>query len=320
MTVWVPDLLLGHEAREIALPGAAPARGEPAGTRLRATLVRRLPVASRAAVLYVHGWNDYFFAAHLGDHLARCGHDFYALDLRRCGRSLAPGQLPGYVADLDDYDDELGAAVEEVAATHDRLVLLGHSTGGLVVATWAARHPAWCDAVVLSSPWLEVPGPAPLVGLADRFVDRWGAVSPTTPLPVPGTGHYRRSVHAEHGGEWDYDLALKPSPSPPVRLGWLRAVRRAHARVAAGLDLPVPVLVLLSRASSLGRTWHEGLRGVDTVLDVDRTAARAAGLGRHVTIVRVDGALHDVFLSAPVPREVALQELTRWLATYEPAP
>ncbi len=65
-TVWRPDMLAGFEATDLLLPTARPAVGEPADTELLATLVSRVPVGtSRSAVLYVHGWNDYFFQAHL---------------------------------------------------------------------------------------------------------------------------------------------------------------------------------------------------------------------------------------------------------------
>ena len=54
-------------------------------------------------MLYVHGWNDYFFQTHLADHMADLGFDFYAVDLRRYGRSLRRGHLRGFITDLDDY-------------------------------------------------------------------------------------------------------------------------------------------------------------------------------------------------------------------------
>ena len=58
----------------------------------------------------MHGWNDYFFQTHLADAFADLGFDFYALDLRRYGRSLRLGQLRGFITDLDDYGPELDAA------------------------------------------------------------------------------------------------------------------------------------------------------------------------------------------------------------------
>jgi alpha-beta hydrolase superfamily lysophospholipase len=110
MVTWQPDILPGFEAQQLPLPNAAPAAGEPAGSALCATLVRRYSARSRAALIYVHGWNDYFFQTHLAERIADLGVDFYALDLRRYGRSLQQGQMRGFVNDLDDYDAELGAA------------------------------------------------------------------------------------------------------------------------------------------------------------------------------------------------------------------
>ena len=75
----------------------------------------------RRAVLYVHGWNDYFFQTHLADHLTDLGFDFYAIDLRRYGRSLRRGHLHGFITDLDDYGLELAAATEVIAEGHDQL-------------------------------------------------------------------------------------------------------------------------------------------------------------------------------------------------------
>ena len=72
-----------------------------------ATLVsRRSPVAGRGAVLHVHGFADYFFQTEYAAWWLDRGYDFYALDLRKYGRSILPHQTPNYVGDLRDYDDE----------------------------------------------------------------------------------------------------------------------------------------------------------------------------------------------------------------------
>jgi alpha-beta hydrolase superfamily lysophospholipase len=39
-------------------------------------------------------------------------------------------------------------------------------------------------------------------------------------------------------------------------------------------------------------------------------------LGRHVTYIGVDGAMHDIFLSRPTVRARAYAELGRWLDAY----
>ncbi|WP_375424776.1 alpha/beta hydrolase [uncultured Friedmanniella sp.] len=320
MTEWNPDLLPGFEATDLVLPDAARAAGEPDDVEMVATLVRRSgPVAPGRppALLYVHGWNDYFFQTHLADAVEAMGYAFYALDLRRYGRSLRRGHLPGFVTDLDEYQVELDAATDLIAEEHDGLLLMGHSTGGLVTALWAAARPGRLSGLVLNSPWLDLQGSPLIRTVGSPLIDALGSRNPTSVLRLqPDLGFYARALHRTLEGEWDYDLELKVTPSPPIRAGWLRAVLAGHQRVAAGLGIDVPVLVLASGATDFGRRWHEGLRTVDSVLDVDQIAARAVKLGRHVTLVRIQEGMHDLLLSAPEVRARVVGEIARWTAAY----
>ncbi|MET0693984.1 MAG: alpha/beta hydrolase [Propionibacteriaceae bacterium] len=314
---WHPDFLAGFETTDLPLPEADRAAGEPADTELVATLIRRTPAhQSRRAVLYLHGWNDYFFQSHLADSLLELGYDFYALDLRRYGRSLRRGQLFGFITDLDDYGAELSAAAELIGEDHDELLLMGHSTGGLIASLWAAKNPGRITGLVLNSPWLDLQGSAIFRTIGSPVIDRLGTTVPTSVIRLPDLGFYARTLHSSLGGEWDYDLELKMTPSPPIRVGWLRAILLGHQRVAAGLGLTVPVLVMCSTGTDFARKWHEGLRTVDTVLDVEQIVSRATRLGRHVTIVRIEEGMHDLVLSAPDVRKTVLWEISRWERAY----
>lgn len=321
MTTWSPDFLGGYETTELVLADAEPAPGEPSDVEPLATLIRKSGprVGSRAA-LYVHGWNDYFFQTHVADYLTDLGYDFYAIDLRRYGRSLRPGQLRGFITNLDDYSVELDAAADLIAVDHDRLLLMGHSTGGLVTALWAAHNADRLEALILNSPWLDMQGAAIVRTLGSPVIDRLGSRSPTSIIRLPDLGFNARSMHISLGGEWDYDLTLKSTPGPPIRTGWLRAILLGHQKVAAGLGIGVPILVLASATTEFSRRWHEGLRTVDSVLDVEQIAARAVRLGPHVTVVRIPEGLHDLTLSAPQVRKQALDEIGRFVEAYARRP
>ena len=321
MTTWSPDFLGGYETTELVLPDTEPAPGEPSDVELVATLIRKSGprVGSRAA-LYVHGWNDYFFQTHVADYLTDLGYDFYAIDLRRYGRSLRPGQLRGFITNLDDYSLELDAAADVIAVDHDRLLLMGHSTGGLVTALWAAHNADRLEALILNSPWLDMQGAAIVRTLGSPVIDRLGSRAPTSIIRLPDLGFNARSMHISLGGEWDYDLTLKSTPGPPIRTGWLRAILLGHQKVAAGLGIGVPILVLASATTDFSRRWHEGLRTVDSVLDVEQIAVRAVRLGPHVTVVRIPEGLHDLTLSAPHVRKQALDEIGRFVEAYAKRP
>ena len=153
--------------------------------------------------------------------------------------------------------------------------------------------------------------------LGAPVIDALGSRSPTSVLRLPDLGFYARTIHASQDGEWDYDTRSEDRrPAPPIRVGWLRAILHGHQRVAAGLDIGVPVLVLTSTATDFARRWHDGLRTVDMVLDVEQIAARAVRLGPHVTVVRIAEGMHDLVLSAAHVRKVALDEIGRFVDGY----
>ncbi|WP_407344870.1 alpha/beta hydrolase [Pengzhenrongella phosphoraccumulans] len=294
-----------------------------------ATLVRRDPAAadpvtgpSRRAVLYLHGFDDYFFQAHLGDAWAEHGYDFYALDLRKYGRSIRPGQSPNYVTDLRDYLEELDAAAEiiRVRDDHDVLVVLGHSTGGLIASMWAhaRRGRGVIDAVVLNSPWFDLNRSWFERVVLTRTVDVVGRFAPRVPIGTTGSD-YGRSLHRDTGGEWDYDLTWKPHAGFPVRAGWLRTIRRGHARIAQGLDIDVPVLVCCSTASGPYDRLHPDIGTTDSVLGVEQIVARSAYLGPDVTIVQISDGVHDLALSGPVARQSFFDAMFDWAADHVPA-
>ncbi|HEY0646053.1 MAG TPA: hypothetical protein VGD39_21750, partial [Nocardioides sp.] len=131
---------------------------------------------------------------------------------------------------------------------------------------------------------------------------------------------YGRTLHREHGGEWDYDLAWKPLESRPIYVGWLRAVRRGHAQLHAGLDVACPTLVLSSARSWFGEQTDESATSHDIVLDVEQIRRWASSVGRHVTSIAVEGAIHDVVLSRPEVRATAYDVLGTWLDAWVPRP
>lgn len=318
---WKPDVLDGYHQHSFEL-GKDP-DGE--GT-VAAVLVRRapgdesdVPVPVRAAVLYVHGFSDYFFQTELADFFAARGLAFYALDLRKCGRARHPGQTAHYVSDLALYDQELDLAVEAIAQEHPGMpvLLAAHSTGGLVLPLWLDRRRAAgrtepISGLVLNSPWFDLQGTAMRRGLLTQVLRVAAKAAPMRALSVP-TSVYGDTLHESRGGEWEFDLELKPLEGFPVTVGWLNAVRRAHAALHRGLDIAVPSLVLRSDRSHFSSRYSELSDRADLILDVSQIARWAGCLGGETTVVPVPGTRHDVFLSRPAARAQAYSVVDAWL-------
>jgi alpha-beta hydrolase superfamily lysophospholipase len=327
MADWVPDELgAGYEQRTIPLGPDPDGEGQ-----VEATLVRRAPgQAYDAAVLYVHGFSDYFFQKELADFFAERGFAFYALDLRKCGRSRREGQTGHYVSDLALYDAELEESLAIIRdETGGRPVLLSaHSTGGLILPLWLDRlnrrpggtKAAGISGLVLNSPWFDLQGKPWMRTVGTRAIAAVARVRPRSFLKLPPADAYGTSLHVSAHGEWDFNTVFKPLEGFPVSYGWLTAVRRGHAALHRGLDVGVPSLVLRSARSRFASKYTPEVDDADAVLDVRQIARWAGCLGDRVTVVPIEGARHDVFISKPEVRQAAYDVVDGWLRTTQLVP
>lgn len=304
---WVPDVLPGFSRRTLPL-------GEDTEGPVSATLVR-YDVSQGTPVLYIHGWSDYFYNFELADSAANHGYAFYALDLRKYGRSLRPKQSPGYIDDLAQYDDEIGAALALIKLDHPGTlpVIIAHSTGGLVAALWAEHHPGQIGGLVLNAPWLALQGNAWLRGFASTVADPIWRSAPERRLLLPKFDFFYRSISANEHGEWVLHPLWRPRYSFDIQGGWLAAILAGHTRVRQGLNIDVPVLVLTSTKSHFGAKYSTKMLHADSVLDVQATAHRAVQLGNRVMVHKIQDALHDVYASPRPVRDEAFAATFRWL-------
>ncbi|GAB3682578.1 alpha/beta hydrolase [Actinocorallia lasiicapitis] len=306
--------VLGPEYEAIDIPLGADDEGE-----LLATLVKRTgPTPTGKAVLYIHGFVDYFFQTHLADFYVERGFDFYALDLRKYGRSLREHHTPNMVLSLTDYYTEIDEAVRIIREDHDVLLVNGHSTGGLIAALWAdkMRGQGKVQGLFLNSPFFDVNEAAWLRSIGSGLAHALRRPAPKAALPAALASVYVTTIHRDFDGEWDFDLSLKPLTGFPVRAGWLAAIRRGQRRVHAGLAIDVPILVMCSTRTVKAKKGGDGIDSSDIVLDVEHIAKWSVGLGRRLTLVRIEGGLHDLVLSAKPARDEVFAELDHWLNAY----
>lgn len=328
---WQPDIL-GDGYEQLTLPLGTDDEGD-----VVATLVRYVPAPGTvpawdppradlgADLLYLHGWSDYFFQTELAEFVHAQGSRFFALDLRKYGRSHRDGQTWGFTDDLRTYFADIEAALgvmghgmaDDEREHADRpLVIMGHSTGGLTASLWAAAFPGRVSAVVLNAPWLEFQ-----VGAAGRravqpVISIHSHLDARGRMPTVDLGFYTRSVSSQFEGEWDYDLSWRPEHGFALAPAWVDAVLHAQGDVQRGLGITAPVLVVLSAHSNLAPRWSESMRSSDTALDVRQVAVRSVDLGRMLTLERFDGALHDTLLSRLGVRRQVYASIAQWLGTY----
>lgn len=314
---WQPDILGdGYQMRQVKQPD------DYAGPVV-STIIRKLCTAAtdgdrtRRGVLYVHGFNDYFFQKEMGDRFVEHGYDFYAVDLRRYGRSITKGEKNFDIRDISAYFPDIDSAL--VAMEREGLtevVLLGHSTGGLTSAYFESRcHPSIIKALILNSPFLDWN-----LGWKERLIPAiclLGKLFPNFKISQGNSTAYAESLLKQYHGEWNYRTDWKLIQSPPVTAGWIRAITEAQKVLRDGkADIRVPILLLYSSQSVGGSDWTPEHNRGDGVLDVNDIKKYGSRLGPDVTCARVKDGLHDLVLSAPGVREPLYRYIFLWLSKH----
>ena len=295
------------------------------------------PQAPRFVLLYIHGRNDYFFQRELAEDIAGCGGAFYALDLRRYGRSLRPGQRMGFVSNLSLYDEDISEALDLIREDYPDLplALMGHSTGGLLATLWANRHPGALDGLILNSAWLEMQTMASMRSAVVPILERIASRNPMWAVPGgDGPDHYGRSLRegwnaldaplpdslAAYPDDpavkgWSYALEWKRPGSYPAYAAWLEAILDGHENVASSVHLDIPVLSMMSTSSYFGEEFTEAVFSSDVVLDREVILERSARLGPLVTMASFPGK-HDLLLSDPQVRAEVYDTMNRWIGAF----
>jgi alpha-beta hydrolase superfamily lysophospholipase len=310
---WVRDAELGDGFVQSTLRFPADYDGE-----VTATLVRNDPLVAhaRGAVLYLHGFIDYFFQRHLADAFNAARYDFYALDLRKYGRSMGGAIHKNFCKDLQEYFPEITSAIDIITAVerHDGLVVNAHSTGALTAALYARSGDRRdrISRLIFNRPCLAVPPGTTLAHLGAL----WGALFPFRRISEPVNPWYAKSLHADFKGEWRFNLAWKPIDGFDAFYGWLRAVVRAQDRIRKGLDLEQPVLVMHSDRSEKGSEWSESFHRADLVLDVRDIQRLGPKLGKRIEMRVIPGGKHDLVLSQEDARTRCLRLMTEWAAGH----
>jgi len=134
------------------------------------------PYYAETLDLALHGFADYFFQTLAADYWVDRGYDLFALDLRKCGRSIRPHQTPNLITDLASYFEEIDAAMRRVRDRdgHPHVVLTAHSTGGPVARCGRTR------AGLLSRGWCSTPHGSTCVAVS--------CCAPSAPASSTGPG------------------------------------------------------------------------------------------------------------------------------------
>lgn len=311
---WHPDILPGYEARYVN-------QGEAFDGPCRSTIVRMKSLKpSRKAFLYIHGFNDYFFQAEMGQRFVDSGFNFYAVDLRRYGRSKEPWQYPYNIRDMKEYFADIDSALVQIRRDgNEDITLGGHSTGGLTVSYFAAERgdAIGVNRVVTDSPFLEWNYNSFMRNVAVPVVSFLGKIFKNSKIKQGHCDGYAYSLLKEYHGEWEYNTDWKMIYSPPVTFSWVGAIESGQSRLMKKRkNIKVPILVMHSSRKIDGCNWEPVFQTGDAVLDPHMIQERGEKLGSRRMVCTIDSGLHDLILSELPAREAAYDTMFRFIRTF----
>ena len=278
----------------------------------------------KRAIVYVHGYNDYFFQTALGDSANAHGYNFYALDLRKYGRSLLPHQDAFFCKKMSEYFADIDTAIAIARAEgNETIILMGHSTGGMTTPYYLKdrREKAHVDALILNSPFLDWNMSCIMENVLIPCVSFTGIFAKR--LKVQGEEEvprsYAQSLLKKYHGEWEYDTQVKMEKGHIKRAGWIRAISRGqkHARRGKGIECPILVMSSDTTITEGDGRWDEVYHRADVVLDVKDIKKYGARLGKNVTYRAIPGGKHDLILSQKDAREKTYQTIFNFLKAIE---
>ncbi len=273
---------------------------------------------SQKSILYIHGFVDYFFQADMAEKFVEEGYNFYAIDLRKYGRSILPHQHQNYCKGMQEYYEEITQGIEIIKkfSTQD-LYLLGHSTGGLLASNYIINGSLRLNvkALLLNSPFFDLKIPkaltTPLYLFSKVATFFWTYAN----LPKALSPAYAQSIHKDFHGEWEFNLNFKPIEGFPAYFSWFIAIIEAQKNLLKP-QLTLPILIMHSSSSKDINVYEKEVQTVDIVLDIKDIEKVGNQLGNNVSLITIKDALHDIFLSKEEVREVAYAEMFKWLKKH----
>lgn len=313
-TTWHPDILPGYEARYVD-------QGTAFDGPCRSTIVRmKAPSGSKRAYLYIHGFNDYFFQSEMGRIFTDSGFNFYAVDLRRYGRSKLPWQYPYNIRNQEGYFADIDSAIAQIRRDGNTdITLSGHSTGGLTVAFMAAMKggKVGVDRIVTDSPFLEWNFNSFMRNMAIPTVSFLGKIFKNAKIKQAHCDGYAYSLLKEYYGEWTFNTDWKMVYSPPVTWSWVGAINSAQGKLMKNREhITVPILVMHSSRKIDGCNYTPEFQTGDAVLDPEMLQKRGEKLGRVREVCAIDSGLHDLILSRETARRAAYDTIFSFIRRH----
>lgn len=254
------------------------------------------PGEPEGVLLFVHG-----LAEHSGRylnpvrHFVARGWTCFAFDYRGHGKSPGPRV---HVNSFDEFlsDVEEGHRLARIRYPESKIILVGHSQGGLLSLLYAESNPDNLDGVVVSSPFLGIhPDSRPSTFL----VGTSRLISKLSPKMMFSTD--LDPAHLSRDPEVVTAYTEDPLVSDQVSARWATSAADAQKKALSEAPLmTIPTLVMQA--------------GSDQLADPDATRTWVASApGDLIEYIEWEGFSHELFNEPLLERRLVFDSMERWL-------
>jgi acylglycerol lipase len=255
----------------------------------------RPPLTPRGVVVVVHGFNSHSaYYEWVAEQFVAAGLSVFALDLR--GRGKSEGER-FYVEKFADYVSDVATFVTLVKSQNPglRVVLLGHSAGGVISCIYTLEHQAELAGLICESFAFQVPAP----DFALPILKGLSHVAPHAHVLRLKNEDFSRDPKVVAAMNADPLIAHETQPTQTVA-----EMVRADERLTKEFPLiSLPVLILHGTSDKATRPSGSQLF-YDTAGSKDKT------------LKLYDGHFHD--LLNDVDKEVVMADIKCWIEAHVP--
>lgn len=265
------------------------------------------------SIIWVHGFNDYFFHFHISNTLIEKGYNIFSINLR----NYRDKEKLFYIDDLNKYIEDIEYLIEYINKNFNstEILLYGHSMGGLICTIFCkkSKYKNNIQGLILNSPFFSFNQNIIESFFINYLIFYLGYFIPKLQVKYFDS-EYKNYNSFEILTRFFFEEKFKLTGHPAIYAGWIRTIIENQLIIQNNfLNISIPIIVFHSNKTI---TENEQKKG-DCVLNIEDIKKYSLNLGNNLTICEIKDGIHDIFCSEEKPLKNAIQKLTNWLDLFK---
>ena len=271
------------------------------------SLTEKNEMVNKKALIWVHGYNDYYYQFCIGEKIINEGCDIFAISLRKYIKNEM------YLStNFDEYIEDIDIHIKYILNkyNYEKLFLYGHSVGGLLCTIYMNKsiHKDKINGIILNSPFFELNDKVYTqieIYIMKNILYYFGYIYPNAIISAEDykiSNDYAKTIL----DRYYFNTKLKTAHQNFITVGWLKECLYYQNLIQTKkINIQIPILVLCSDKSSTNSNSRCG----DSVLNISDIEKYSKYIGENTTISKIKDSTHDVLVSKNIPAQIALNEI-----------